>query len=75
LQTANSGAGAEQHSVVSLQMVPNDALDPVLRATEEAIVNAMVAARDMVGVDDHRVTAIPHAELRAVLRKYGRPLE
>jgi D-aminopeptidase len=77
--TANSGAGAEQHSVVSLQMVPNDALDPVfgatVEATEEAIVNAMVAARDMVGVDDHRVIAIPHAQLRAVLKKYGRLLE
>jgi hypothetical protein len=32
----------------------------------------MVAAHDMVGVDDHRVIALPHAELRAVLRKYGR---
>jgi D-aminopeptidase len=77
--TANSGAGAEQHSVVGLQMLPNDALDPLFRATveatEEAIVNAMVAARDMVGVDDHRVIAIPHAELRAVLKKYGRLLE
>jgi D-aminopeptidase len=77
--TANSGAGAEQHSVVSLKMLPNDAMDPVFRATveatEEAIVNAMVAARDMVGVDDHRVIAIPHAELRAVLKKYGRLLE
>jgi D-aminopeptidase len=77
--TANSGAGAEQHSVVSLKMLPNDALDPVFRATveatEEAIVNAMVAARDMVGVDDHRVIALPHAELRAVLKKYGRLLE
>jgi L-aminopeptidase/D-esterase-like protein len=77
--TANSGAGAEQHSVVSLRMLPNDALDPVFRATveatEEAIVNAMVAARDMVGADDHRVIAIPHAELRAVLKKYGRLLE
>jgi D-aminopeptidase len=74
--TANSGAGAEQKHVVNLDMLPNGVLDPVFRATveatEEAIVNAMVAARDMVGVDDHRVVAIPHAELRAVLKKYGR---
>jgi D-aminopeptidase len=74
--TANSGAGAEQHSVVSLQMLPNDALDPVFRATveatEEAIVNAMVAAPDMTGVDDHRVIGLPHEQLRAVLKKYGR---
>ena len=71
--TANAGAAIEG-KVVDLKMLPNDSLDPVFRATvestEEAIVNAMVAAHDMVGVDDHRVIALPHAELRAVLRKY-----
>jgi L-aminopeptidase/D-esterase-like protein len=73
--TANSGAAAEGH-LVNLQMLPNDSLDPVFRATvqatEEAIVNAMVAAHDMVGVDDHKVIAIPHEALQAVLRKYNR---
>jgi D-aminopeptidase len=73
--TANSGAAAEGH-VVQLQMLPNDSLDPVFRATveatEESIVNAMVAAHDMVGADDHRVIALPHAALRAVLKKYDR---
>lgn len=73
--TANAGAAAADH-VVELKMLPNDLLDPVFRATveatEEAIVNAMIAAHDMVGVDDHKVIALPHDELRAVLRKYGR---
>jgi D-aminopeptidase len=73
--TANSGAAAEGH-VVSLQMLPNDSLDPVfaatVQATEEAIVNAMVAAQDMQGVDDHKVIAIPHEALRNVLKKYDR---
>jgi D-aminopeptidase len=73
--TANSGAAASEH-VVDLKMLPNDSLDPIFRATvestEEAIVNAMVAATDMTGVDGHRVIAIPHDKLRAVLRKYGR---
>jgi D-aminopeptidase len=73
--TANPGAGATDH-VVDLKMLPNDSLDPVFRATvestEEAIVNAMVAATDMTGVDGHRVIALPHEQLRAVLRKYGR---
>jgi L-aminopeptidase/D-esterase-like protein len=73
--TANSGAAAAEH-VVDLKMLPNDSLDPVFRATveatEEAIVNAMVAAQDMTGADDHRVIALPHAALRAVLKKYGR---
>ena len=73
--TANSGA-AQSTQVVDLKMLPNDSLDPVFRATveatEEAIVNAMVAATDMTGIDDHLVIGLPHDKLRAVLRKYGR---
>ena len=73
--TANPGAAAAGR-VVDIQMLPNDSLNPVFRATveatEEAIVNAMIAARDMVGVDDHKVIALPHEQLRAVLKKYGR---
>jgi L-aminopeptidase/D-esterase-like protein len=57
-------------------MVPNDSMDPLfaatVQATEEAIVNAMVAATDMTGIDGHHVRALPHAELRAVLAKYNR---
>jgi D-aminopeptidase len=76
--TANSGA-AIAGRVVDLKMLPNDSMDPVFRATveatEEAIVNAMVAAQDMTGVDDHRVIALPHAALRAVLQKYNRLIQ
>ena len=76
--TANPGAAAAGH-VVDLKMLPNDSMDPVFRATveatEEAIVNAMVAAHDMTGVDDHRVIGLPHDALRAVLKKYGRLAE
>jgi L-aminopeptidase/D-esterase-like protein len=73
--TANPGAAAAEHAA-EIKMLPNDDLDPLFRATvestEEAIVNAMVAAQDMTGVDDHRVMAIPHEQLRAVLGRYGR---
>jgi L-aminopeptidase/D-esterase-like protein len=73
--TANPG-GSELGHVVALQMVPNDSLDPLFAATvqgtEEAIVNAMVAATDMTGIDGHRVRALPHDQLRAVLAKYNR---
>ena len=41
-------------------------------ATEEAIINALVAAETMVGVDGHRAEAIPHDRLRDILRKYNR---
>jgi len=73
--TANSGSAATDH-VVDLKMLPNDKLGPVfaatVQATEEAIINAMVAAETMTGIEDHKVIALPHDKLRAVLRKYNR---
>jgi len=73
--TANPGAAAEDH-LVDLKMLPNDMLDPVfaatVQATEEAIINAMIAAESMTGRDNHHVTALPHDQLRTVLKKYNR---
>jgi len=58
----------------SLQMVANNALDPLfdatVQATEEAVVNALIAAEDMTGIDDHHVTALNHAKLRKVLAEH-----
>ena len=57
-------------------MLPNDALNPLfeatVQATEEAIVNALVAAEDMTGANGHKVIALPHEPLRQVLKKYNR---
>jgi L-aminopeptidase/D-esterase-like protein len=57
-------------------MLPNDEMNPLfeatVQATEEAIVNALVAAETMTGVDDHRVIALPHARLREVLKDYNK---
>jgi L-aminopeptidase/D-esterase-like protein len=57
-------------------MMPNGDLDPIflatVRATEEAVVNAMVAAETMSGLDNHTVIALPHDRLREVLKKYNR---
>jgi len=73
--TANPGASSVAH-VVELRMLPNDSLDPLfsatVQATEEAVINALVAAEDMTGIDDHHVTALAHAKLREVLSKYNR---
>jgi len=56
--------------------IGNDHIDPLfaaaVQATEEAIVNAMVAARDMQGNDGHYAKAIPHDELVRLLERYGR---
>jgi L-aminopeptidase/D-esterase-like protein len=73
--TANAGvAGAEQ--MAELRMVPNSRMNPIFQATveatEEAIVNALVAAETMTGRDGHRIMALPHDRLRKVLRKYNR---
>jgi L-aminopeptidase/D-esterase-like protein len=76
--TANPGA-EKTGKVIELKMIPNDDLDPIfgatVEATEEAIVNAMVAAETMTGIENHRVIALPHDELRAVLKKYNRLAE
>ncbi len=73
--TANQGAAARD-GLKSLAMLPNDALDPVfdatVDATEEAIINSMVAARTLTGINGNIIHAIPHDQLRAALRKYGR---
>jgi L-aminopeptidase/D-esterase-like protein len=76
--TANPGA-ARPTGVVSLSDLPNDRMDPVFAATvqsvEEAIVNAMVGAETMKGANDVVVKALPHDELKRILKKYGRLVE
>jgi D-aminopeptidase len=73
--TANSGA-AKPDGPVQLTMLPNDRMDPLfaatVQATEEAVVNAMVAAETMTGIENHKVIALPHDKLRAALKKYNR---
>jgi len=76
--TANPGA-AKPDSTRPLTMLPNERISPLfeatIQATEEAIVNAMVAAETMTGADGLRVYALPHDRLRAALRKYNRLAE
>ena len=76
--TANPGA-ASSKGVHDLKMLPNDSLDPLflatVQATEEAVVNAMIAAETMTGIDGHTAIALPHDRLRQVLKKYNRLAE
>jgi D-aminopeptidase len=73
--TANPGS-ANPKGLRQLTMLPNDSLDPIflatVQATEEAVVNAMVAAETMRGIDNHEVIALPHDRLREILKKYNR---
>jgi D-aminopeptidase len=73
--TANPGAagGKGPHQ---LTMLPNQRLNPIfaatVQATEEAVINAMVAAKTMKGINDHEVIGLPHDRLREILKKYNR---
>lgn len=73
--TANSGAFSRKEEA-ALAMLANDRMDPLIEAvadaTEEAIINAMIAAETMVGRDDNVSRAIPHGRLVDTLKKYGR---
>ena len=73
--TANPGIAGSK-GVHDLKMLANEQLNPIflatVQATEEAVVNAMVAAETMTGINNHKVIALPHDRLREALRKYNR---
>ena len=73
--TANARAAANP-DVAHLEMLSNDRISPLfsatVQATEEAIVNALVAGETMRGVNGRVVEALPHETVKKLLRKYGR---
>jgi L-aminopeptidase/D-esterase-like protein len=73
--TANPAAASDS-ALAAVTMLPNDRIDPIfeatVQATEEAIINAMLAAETMTGADSIRSYALPHDRLVAALRKYNR---
>ncbi len=73
--TANPGT-ANATAVSKVEMLPNPRMNALfyatVQATEEAIVNALLAAETMTGADDFRVYGLPRDRLLAALRKYGR---
>jgi L-aminopeptidase/D-esterase-like protein len=72
---ANPRAGGDT-GLARVTMVPNERITPLfeatVQATEEAIINALLAARTMTGADDLTVYALPHDRLRDIMRKYNR---
>ncbi|QHV94744.1 DmpA family aminopeptidase [Spirosoma endbachense] len=70
---------AEQDTLTKLttyRSVDKSSLDVVFKATveatEEAIINALVAAETMDGINGHKVYALPHDRLQRVMKKYNR---
>ncbi|MEO7674911.1 MAG: P1 family peptidase [Pyrinomonadaceae bacterium] len=74
--TANASEVSKVKDVSQVTMLPNDRINPVfeatVQATEEAILNAMVAAETMTGFKGNTVFALPHDRLKQILKKYNR---
>jgi len=75
--TANSNAiHADELGLSNIQALSNDHIDPILAATayatEESIINSMIAAEDMSGNNGVKIDALPHNQLQEVLRQYNR---
>ena len=76
--TANPGA-AHREDTQTLTMLPNDQINPLFyataQATEEAILNALVAAETMTGFNGNTAYELPHDRLKELLKKYNRYTE
>jgi D-aminopeptidase len=73
--TANAGAW-DPPGPNTIRSVANERISPLfsatVEATEEAIVNTLVAAKTMTGIDNRTVIGLPHDRLQALLKKYNR---
>ncbi len=73
--TANTTA-FQRKNFTKVEVLPNDLIDPLFEATvqsvEEAIINAMVAAETMEGVNGNKSYALPHKLVIDLLKKYKR---
>ena len=73
--TANPKAFNRKNSG-SVKTFPNDKISPLFEATvqvvEESIINAMIAAETMEGINNNKAYALPHGKLMEILKKYNR---
>src|SRR6266498_4376167 len=73
--TANKNA-FERNKEETVTIYPNDNMNVLftatIQATEEAIINALIAAKTMKGIDDNTVPALPHETVINILKKYKR---
>jgi D-aminopeptidase len=73
--TANQTA-FQRKDFVKVEQLPNDLIDPLFDATiqavEEAIINAMVAAETLEGINGNKVYKLPQGAVLKILKKYNR---
>jgi len=74
--TANAAAFAVSDMPSAAEFLPNRWIDPlfeaVVQATDEAVINALIANESMTGCDGRVVPALPHGPLREILARHGR---
>lgn len=74
--TANADEASKDTGIADIKMLPNEQINQIFwataQATEEAIINALVAAETMKGYNGNIVYALPHDRLREILKKYNR---
>jgi len=74
--TANAAEASKDGELAQITMLPNEKINPLFvattQATEEAIVNALIAAETMKGLNGNTVYALPHDRLKGILRRYNR---
>jgi D-aminopeptidase len=74
--TANGFAANPESGIAQIEALSNERIDPLLSssvyATEEAIINAMVAAETMTGRDGLVIKALPHVELQKIMSQFGK---
>ena len=73
--TANTNA-FQRERFVDIDLMPNDIINPLfdatVQATEEAIINAMIAAETMEGINGNKAHRLPHQSVVNILKKYNR---
>ena len=66
----------QRNNFTKVTELPNDLIDPLFEATvqavEEAIINAMVAAETMEGINGNKSYALPQKLVIDLLKKYNR---
>ena len=77
--TANQKGIGNNRETIHVEMLPNSSMDPffdaVVQSTEEAVLNAMIAAQTMQGLYGNKVYAISHERIREILHRHHRLIE
>jgi L-aminopeptidase/D-esterase-like protein len=73
---AFSTANRDARALRRMDCLANHEMDPLfdatVDATEEAVIDSMIANQTMVGRDGNRSVALPHDRLLEIMRRYGR---